>query len=376
MSTRSIELRLVGRTLLLGADGGDITPRGAKTQGLLVLLGSARNYRRSRAYLQDKLWSDRGPEQGAASLRQALAELRRSLGECRDCLITEAHMVGFDPSRVRVVIEPERGDWGPLGEEPEFAEGLDILDPEFEDWIRDQRIAFAERCKLRPGSDDGGAAEVRPEAGGPESVTEASIAQPSGAPAVWRALRRRPGLIAAALLVFLLLLFGTGLLLPPRLDGVGTLAGPPAAAAARNSIAILPFEAPDARPGQLGFVKAVSREIATDLAQNSELVVIDADASLQNISARGAMPTAALGVGRELGVRYVLRGYIQLIEGRGRTIVQLIDASSGQTTWATKYDTDAGRLLAMQETVVSGVVDSLEAILIPVCGSAVPATDC
>ena len=36
-------------------------------------------------------------------------------------------------------MEPEACDWGPLGETPEFAEGLDVADPEFEDWIRDQR---------------------------------------------------------------------------------------------------------------------------------------------------------------------------------------------------------------------------------------------
>jgi TolB-like protein/tetratricopeptide (TPR) repeat protein len=135
---------------LLGDNGADVTPRGAKTQGLLALIGSAPGLRRTRAFLQDKLWSDRGPEQGAASLRQSLAEIRRALGDGRDCLVTEAGMVGLDPDRVRVVVEPGPGDWGPTGEASEFVEGLDVADPEFENWIRDQRLAFADRLEARP----------------------------------------------------------------------------------------------------------------------------------------------------------------------------------------------------------------------------------
>lgn len=143
-----LELRLVGRLRLLRSDGSEVALTGKKkAQGLLALVGVAKEYRRSRAWLQDKLWSDRAPEQGKQSLRQEIAGLRRAFGDLCDCLITEPGWVGLDPSRVRVKLEPEGDDWEPTGAAPEFAAGLDINDREFEDWIRDQRSSFADRIK-------------------------------------------------------------------------------------------------------------------------------------------------------------------------------------------------------------------------------------
>jgi len=142
-----LELRLVGRMRLLRSDGVEITPKGRKAQGLLALLGVAPELRRHRNWLQDKLWSDRPPEQGAASLRQELAGIRRALGDASGCLSTEGGWVALEAGRVRVRLDPEPGDWELTGAPPEFAAGLDIADPEFEDWIRDQRAVFAERLE-------------------------------------------------------------------------------------------------------------------------------------------------------------------------------------------------------------------------------------
>jgi TolB-like protein/Flp pilus assembly protein TadD len=146
------ELRLIGRVRLIRHDGVEVTPKGRKAQGLLALLGATKGLRRPRAWLQDKLWSDRGAEQGSASLRQELAGLRRSFGGS-DCLLAEGGWVGFDPARVRVRLDPDPEDWELTGTPPEFAAGLDIADPEFEDWIRDQRAAIAERLSAVPHPD-------------------------------------------------------------------------------------------------------------------------------------------------------------------------------------------------------------------------------
>jgi len=142
-----LELRLAGRVRLLRADGVEITPRGRKAQGLLTLLGTAAECRRSRAALQDKLWSNRGPDHGAASLRQELAGIRRALGDWSGCLLSEAGWVGLDTARVRVRLDPDPSECELNGDPPEFASGLDIADPEFEDWIRDQRAYHAERFR-------------------------------------------------------------------------------------------------------------------------------------------------------------------------------------------------------------------------------------
>lgn len=144
----SLCLDLIGPLRLRGTDGSDLTPRGRKAQGLLALVGTAPGLRRSRAWLQDKLWSDRGTEQGASSLRQCLTEIRSALGRHVDCFETDRTWVAFDPDRIRV-----RKDCGPLAAlDVEFLEGLDIRDPEFEHWIRDKRMSFTEQHECNTGT--------------------------------------------------------------------------------------------------------------------------------------------------------------------------------------------------------------------------------
>lgn len=133
--TARLELVLDGPVRVLDSEGRDRTPRGAKERGLLAVMGTARGMRLSRARVQDLLWSDRGPEQGAASLRGALSGVRRALGPARDVLLTGPGWVGLDGDRMRVVLPagPDAGD--------RFCADLDITDPEFEDWLRDMRMA-------------------------------------------------------------------------------------------------------------------------------------------------------------------------------------------------------------------------------------------
>ncbi len=150
--TGYITIQLEGPLTVSTDDGGKITPKGRKACGLIALLALAPGMRRSRKLLQDKLWSDRGEAQGAASLRQALTEIRRAFGAHKACLITDRWIVSLDPARV-AVLEPH---WGAFGDdETVILDGLDIRDPEFEDWLRDQRTHYenlAEAGRALPGS--------------------------------------------------------------------------------------------------------------------------------------------------------------------------------------------------------------------------------
>lgn len=143
------ELRIVtvGTFKALDAQGNDLTPRGRKACGLLALIALSPEKRRSRSVVQDKLWSDRGAEQGAASLRQTLSEIRRALGPHRDCLVTDTRVVSLDPAKVTVDLdEPEAlAGLATLPELPILLEGLDVRDAEFQHWLRDQRTAFENR---------------------------------------------------------------------------------------------------------------------------------------------------------------------------------------------------------------------------------------
>ncbi|MEO0822992.1 MAG: hypothetical protein AAF074_21520 [Pseudomonadota bacterium] len=126
---------LVGTVQIRDESGQMYTPSGRKTRGLVALLMFSKDFRRSRSWIQDKLWSDRGADQGAASLRQALTDLRRALGSYRDALITESGCIQLDPQQIRIADQAEALEAGEV-----LCEDLDgIVDPEFENWLRDLR---------------------------------------------------------------------------------------------------------------------------------------------------------------------------------------------------------------------------------------------
>ena len=78
--TRAMRFQLNGQFRVFDAAERDITPRGIKERGLLALLVLSPGQRRTRIWLQDKLWSDRSPEQASGSCRQALSNIRNAFG--------------------------------------------------------------------------------------------------------------------------------------------------------------------------------------------------------------------------------------------------------------------------------------------------------
>lgn len=143
-----LTLHLIGPVAVAGPKGARLTPRGMRARGALAVLGTARGMRMARGRLQDLLFSDRDPVQGNASLRQLLREIRLALGTHREALISGPGWVGLDPDLIAVDLD---GAVGPDGQRPDFAADLDIPDPEFEDWLRDARLAAEAR---QPEPDD------------------------------------------------------------------------------------------------------------------------------------------------------------------------------------------------------------------------------
>ena len=132
-----LTLRLMGPVDLIGPGNLHLTPRGMRARGALAVMGSATSMRVLRARLQDLLFSTREPDHANASLRQVLREIRISLGDARDALVSGPGWVGLDGAMVRLDMTARPG---PDGQMPEFASDLDIDDPEFEDWLRDARM--------------------------------------------------------------------------------------------------------------------------------------------------------------------------------------------------------------------------------------------
>lgn len=140
MAGFSVKIDLVGPLRVIDSQGTDLTPVGKKNKGLLAILCTSPSFRCSRSKLQDKLWSERPQEQGSNSLRQALTVLRRALNNEEEVLLTHEEWVELNPDLVQVIVEPRAIYSSNMM--PEFAEGLQVNDPEFEDWIRDQRAHY------------------------------------------------------------------------------------------------------------------------------------------------------------------------------------------------------------------------------------------
>ncbi|KAF0676252.1 hypothetical protein [Profundibacterium mesophilum] len=132
----------IGNFELLDRDGQGRAPRGMKARGLIVLLATAPGHSRTRAWLQSRLWSDRAPRQAAASLRQALSDIRRELGPARAALRADRESVALDPRLLSLRLEPPPGRSTGLQDREAF-EDIDIPDPVFEDTIRDIRARIA-----------------------------------------------------------------------------------------------------------------------------------------------------------------------------------------------------------------------------------------
>lgn len=137
-ASAQLKINLHGRFRIEGPAEEDLTPRGAKDCGLIALLATSQHGERSRTWLQAKLWSDRGPEQAAGSLRQSVAKIRKTLGRHSDVLLSNRQCVRIDLARLTVVSNPAL----------EFLEGIDVRDEAFEDWLTMQRAAALNGASL------------------------------------------------------------------------------------------------------------------------------------------------------------------------------------------------------------------------------------
>ena len=127
-----MRLRLNGPFRVYDDENRDITPKGIKERGLLALIVLSPGQRRTRAWLQDKLWSDRSPEQASGSCRQALSNMRKALRALGDRVQSDRSAIWLDPPvPLQNAFDPALG---------EVLDDLDMPDPEFADWLRELRM--------------------------------------------------------------------------------------------------------------------------------------------------------------------------------------------------------------------------------------------
>lgn len=133
----------------------------------------------------------------------------------------------------------------------------------------------------------------------------------------------------------------------------------------RPSIAVLPFENLSEEPDSGHFADGVTEDLITGLSRIKWLFVIARNSAF--IYKDRAADVSA--VGRELGVRYVLRGSIRRAAKRLRISAQLIEAQNGLHHWAEQYDRELGDIFAIQNEIARNVIGAIEPFVLSAEGS-------
>ena len=137
----SYRMTLFGPFAVLTSDGRDATPARRKAKALLAILALAPNGRRTRRWIQDRLWSAATGSRGSASLRQELSALKKHFSAFEGLpLYATGDDVKLDFERVWIDVRDGSPD-----PHRELLEGMDIGDPEFEDWLSEERAFWYRR---------------------------------------------------------------------------------------------------------------------------------------------------------------------------------------------------------------------------------------
>lgn len=135
----SVLLRLgrFGAFSVAHGDGTSIS-LGAKHQALLALLCTAESGVRTRAFLEQTLWSLAQPEQAKASLRTALSTLKRHLGPAAAVI---------SANRERVILDLKHVSFDDGEKDAEFMEGFELpYEASFARWLQQTRSELVQHA--------------------------------------------------------------------------------------------------------------------------------------------------------------------------------------------------------------------------------------
>ena len=126
------------------------------------------------------------------------------------------------------------------------------------------------------------------------------------------------------------------------------------------SIAILAFDNISGDPEQDYFSEGLSEDIITDLSKLSGLFVIS---GISSFTYKGREVTPQQ-IGREMGVKFVLRGSFRKSGERVRITAQLIETEKGNHIWAERYDRKIEDVFVLQDEITEKIVTELDITLV------------
>ncbi|WVT72893.1 adenylate/guanylate cyclase domain-containing protein [Sinorhizobium chiapasense] len=122
------------------------------------------------------------------------------------------------------------------------------------------------------------------------------------------------------------------------------------------SVAVLPFINVSGDSDHDHLAEGLTDDLITELSKVSGLFVI----ARHSVFALKGSADKIQDVAAELGVHYVLEGTLQRADQRLRINVKLIDAVSGLSLWAERYDRQYADLFAVQDDVIGKIIAALE----------------
>jgi adenylate cyclase len=123
----------------------------------------------------------------------------------------------------------------------------------------------------------------------------------------------------------------------------------------KPSIAVLPFINVSGDTQHDHLAEGLTDDLITELSKVSGLFVI----ARHSVFAVQATNGKIQDVAAELGVHYVLEGTLQRATSRLRINVKLIDALTGLSLWAERYDRQYTDLFAVQDDVIGKIISAL-----------------
>jgi len=154
----------------------------------------------------------------------------------------------------------------------------------------------------------------------------------------------------------------------------GVEPAPSVAAAAKRSVAVLPFANLSADPENEFFADGITEDVIAQLSKMRALKVISR-ASAWQFKTRDLSPPE---IAAKLGVETLVEGSVRNSGDRVRIVAELVDAATSEQLWAETYDRQLTDIFEIQSHVALSIAEALEAELSPtervrVAASAAPA---
>lgn len=316
---------LFGPFHLTEADDSDITISNRRARAVLAMLCVEPGNPIDRTYLSKILWPGRFEAHAKASLRQCVLELGKLRAPCGASLVaTTRNAVALNNDVLRTDLDEfeaclNEGNYA-LGIERLTAIGArPILDQiafgdAFDEWLSRARTD----CELRLRT----------------TIERALIALEAPGNAGMHA-----GLLAAW----------------AARDPSASTAAVPVRSVGKRRIAVLPFQALNAKDGEDYFADGIVDELITALGQVPQLQVAGRTSSFHFRGSELASPAIATA----LRVTHLIEGAVQRQGEQVRIFARLIDGATGFESWGQRYDGSLDDVFALQEIVAQAVTEAL-----------------